>query len=159
MIILIGNNAPVEMVSDPRLKHQESAPLDASQTKVDTSNYPKPSTKTPQPVNTSSPNMAPGAPMQLPPGMHPGMHGNMMQMPQNPNQNMQMPFMGQMVMMMPQMGMRPPFMMHAPMPQQNFQNMQNMPNMSSPQKSSEKQPVGGSPQNAPFNAQPGTGHK
>lgn len=79
---------------------------------------PEPTAKTPQPVNTASPNMTHSMPFQMPPPMH-GMPPNMMYMAHNPNQNMSMPFMGQMVMM-PQMGMRPPFMIHAPMHPQGF---------------------------------------
>lgn len=67
------------------------------------------------------PNNLSNSPLQMPQPMYPGMAPNMPNMPNMmpgnfPNQNMQMPMMGQMIMMMPQMGMAPqPFMMQQPM--------------------------------------------
>ena len=95
-------------------------------------------TQSQQPTNNASQNMPNTMPQQIHPmhGQMPqGIPPGMMQMSGNPqNQNMNMPFMGQMVMMMPQMGMRPPFMMQTPMHPQNYppqqQTAQNNPKQS-----------------------------
>lgn len=84
-------------------------------------------TKTPPQTMTAPPNNMANSPMHMPQQMYANMAQNMANMasmpnmpnmmPGNfPNQNMQMPMMGQMIMMMPQMGMAPqPFMMQQPM--------------------------------------------
>ena len=110
------NNDPVD-APQPNLKHKESAPIESTHPKFDIPPQKAPIANSPQPTTQSSPNFANTMPLQMP--MHPGMVPNMMQM--SPNQNMQMPYMGQMVMMPTQMGMMPaPFMMPPHMNQPNF---------------------------------------
>lgn len=129
----------------PTNERQDSAPLEPTPNKVDVQEPGKLQAKTPQPTNTASPNMGQAPPLQMPPGMHP----NMMHMGQHPNQNMPMPFMGQMVMMMPpQMGMRPPFMMPIPpnQPGQNMQMKNEQPGAKAGSQAPVQNPVSGSPQ-------------
>lgn len=116
-VIPTSNNEAVEE-PEPKLKHKESAPVEPTQPKLEIPYQNIPAASSPQPAMQSSPNFPNSLPLQMP--MHPGMMPNMMHMPQN--QNIQMPYMGQMVMMMPtQMGMRPtPFMMPPHMNQPNF---------------------------------------
>lgn len=143
MLHRLVNKQTEEYVPQPKLKHQDSAPTESKQPKVDTqsASRPEPTAKTPQPVNTASPNMAHAVPFQMPPPMH-GLPPNMM--------HMSIPFMGQMVMM-PQMGMRPPFMMHAPMHPQGFPPHPGMHNPVRPEMGENKQEPG---QSGPAQAKP-----
>lgn len=117
MRFLLVNNETVG-VPEPNLKQKDSAPIQSNQPKLEIPSQNIPIASSTQPAMHMPPNFPNTLPLQMP--MHPGMMPNMMHMPQN--QNMQMPYMGQMVMMMPtQMGMRPTqFMMPPNMNQPNF---------------------------------------